>query len=82
MKRDFKKRVLYGLISISLGCLFGYGLLWMWFFISLIFFRSGDSGPAWINTANNIVLCSGIVFGIIGAEYFFTHYDKMKNKDN
>jgi hypothetical protein len=75
MNENIKKWFFYSVISIVLGCFFGYGLVWLWFFVTLIFFRSGDSGPAWVNMVNNIVLYGGIIFGIIIAEILFVRYE-------
>jgi hypothetical protein len=87
MNIGVKKWSLCSLASLIVGCLFGYGLLWLWFFVSLIFFRSGDSGPSWVNTANDIVLYGGIVVGVIVAEVLFIihgskHREALDSKDN
>ena len=81
MKQNLKKWVFYSMISIVLGCFLGYVLVWLWFFVSLIFFRSGDSGPAWVNTVNNIVLYGGIIFGITIVELLFIRYESRHQGD-
>jgi|WetSurSiteA1Bulk_404760.scaffolds.fasta_scaffold250774_1 hypothetical protein len=77
---NLKKWSVYSLASVTIGCCFGYGLLWVWFFVSLAFFRSGDSGPSWINTANDVVLYGGIVVGVATTELLFI-FHKGRRRD-
>ncbi|OGP50205.1 MAG: hypothetical protein A2Y79_07820 [Deltaproteobacteria bacterium RBG_13_43_22] len=77
MINTIKQWIGYTLISVGLGFLIGFVLIWSWSFFRILFLGYGDSGPAWINTINDIVFYGGMIVGVIGGQLIFFFKDQI-----
>ena len=76
-KINLKDWLRFTAISIFIGIIGGYVLLWIWSLFSLFILGYGDSGPSWINQANNVAIISGFLFTVVICQIVFLK--KMKN---
>lgn len=74
-----KQWFLYSFVSVVLGLVLGFVLAWLWFFISLIFFRHGDSAPSWVNTVTDAVFYGAVLIGIVGGQLLFAFRGRINS---
>ena len=77
MINTIKKWLGYTLLGFGMGFLIGFILIWLWSFFRILFLGYGDSGPAWINTINDIVFYGGIIIGVSGGQLLFFFKDQI-----
>lgn len=71
--------LLYSLLSVAVGFSLGFILAWLWFFISLIYFRYGDSAPSWVNIVTDSVFYGSILIGVVGGQLLFAFRERVIN---
>lgn len=74
-----RRWVIYTVASIGFGFMLGFVLAYLWFFFSLVFFRYGDSGPAWVNIMNDLFFYCGLGIGIVGGQLLFFCRDRVNS---
>jgi len=74
-----KQWFLYSFVSVVLGFVLGFALAWLWFFISLIFFRHGDSAPSWVNTVTDAFFYGAVLIGIVGGQLLFAFRGRVNS---
>ena len=72
-----KQWFIYSFVGVVLGLALGFVVAWLWFFISLVFFRHGDSAPSWVNTVNDFLFYGGVLVGIVGGQLLFAFRDRV-----
>jgi hypothetical protein len=77
-----KKWFIHTLISLPVGFILGYLLVWLWFFFRLFFLGYGDSGPSWIIMINRSVFIAGLAIGIIGGQIVYFAYRRRIESAN
>lgn len=71
MRNSIKQWIGYTLVSLLLGFILGFILIWSWSLFRVFFLGYGDSGPSWISTINDIIFLSGLIFALVGGQLLF-----------
>jgi hypothetical protein len=71
MISSIKQWIGYTLVSLILGFILGFILIWSWSLFRVFFLGYGDSGPSWISTINDIIFLSGLIIALVGGQLLF-----------
>jgi Na+-driven multidrug efflux pump len=71
-----KARIIMFLVALPLSYAFAVVFSVLWFLFRTVFFGFGDSGPAWVNTANKVVQVFAVIVCLVGSQVLCSYAHK------